>query len=67
MYQDDSEKARGREEEKAKRKMEKLRRSEILQSLTEEFSERPEVVVGGSNEFSQQERKMAEDEEERRR
>jgi hypothetical protein len=57
---------KAKEQEQARRKLEKLRRSEILQSMADQFSERPELVAerGGA---SEKERRRAEEAEERRR
>lgn len=49
---------------KARQHLAKLRQSEILQTLQEQFGERPEVVEGVGTKAS---RKVDEDEEERRR
>lgn len=54
-----------REEEKRKRKLEKLRRSDIHQTLLEEFSERPDEVVERG--FSDKEKRLAEEMAERTR
>lgn len=56
---------KGKEEAKARKNLEKLRRNEILQTLTEQFSDKPELVAERG--MTERERKQMDDEEERRR
>ncbi|CAM9739413.1 unnamed protein product [Chrysoparadoxa australica] len=65
----DDEKNTEKKEKIATRKKERLRRSEILDTLREDFSERPERVVDdiGTNMFKEDaKRKMQEEDEERK-
>lgn len=56
---------KSKEEARARKNLEKLRRSEILQTLNEQFSDKPEVVAERG--MSELERRQMEAEEERRR
>jgi hypothetical protein len=58
-YEEENEDRVTREEERRKRKLEKLRRSDIHQTLLEEFSERPDEVVERG--FSEKEKRLAEE------
>lgn len=58
-------KGKGKDGEQLRKSLEKLRRSEILQTLTEQFSERPEMVSEGAS-AGALERRRREEEEARR-
>jgi len=56
-----------KEEAAARTKLERLRRSELLQTLTEQFSDKPELVAERGNMRTAAQQKVEEVEEERRR
>lgn len=64
-YDGDNGDRSSREEERRKKKLEKIRRSEIHQTLLDEFSEKPDEVVERS--FSEKERRLQEEMAERTR
>ena len=57
---------RGKEEAAARKSLEKLRRSELLQTLTEQFSDKPELVAERGNMRTAAQQKVEDAEEERR-
>lgn len=58
---------KGKEEAAARKSLEKLRRSELLQTLTEQFSDKPELVAERGNMRTAAQQKVEDVEEERRR
>ena len=60
-------KKKGKEEAAARKNLEKLRRSELLQTLTEQFSDKPELVAERGNMRTAAQQKVEDAEEERRR
>jgi hypothetical protein len=64
---DGGRKKKGKEEAAARKNLEKLRRSELLQTLTEQFSDKPELVAERGNMRTAAQQKVEDAEEERRR
>jgi len=60
-------KKKGKEEAAARKSLEKLRRSELLETLTEQFSDKPELVAERGNLRTAAQQKVEDAEEERRR
>lgn len=65
--EDGGRKKKGKEEAAARKNLEKLRRSELLQTLTEQFSDKPELVAERGNMRTAAQQKVEDAEEERRR